>query len=141
MPDIMHLTNINASTELVYQAITTAEGIRNWWTRDAVIDSTIGGIGEFGFFNRRIVTKIEITELKPPVRVGWKTISSGAPGGWSGTTVTFDLRNEGSETVLSFAHRGFEHADEGYARVTTGWGIYLGSLKQYLEMGKGAPRE
>jgi uncharacterized protein YndB with AHSA1/START domain len=35
MPDIMHLVKINASPERVYQALTTPEGIRNWWTRDA----------------------------------------------------------------------------------------------------------
>jgi hypothetical protein len=39
--------------------------------------------------------------------------------------------------VLSFAHRGFAQADEGYARVTTGWGYYLVSLQLYLETGKG----
>jgi len=138
MPDIMHLVKIHASPERVYQALTTAEGIRNWWTRDAVLDSKIGGTGEFGFFERRIVTKMEVDEFKPPVRVGWKTISSAAPG-WDGTTITFDLRAEGSDTVLSFAHRGFKQADEGYARTTTGWGYYLVSLQQYLETGKGAP--
>ena len=42
MPDIMHLIKIRVSPERVYQAITTAEGIRNWWTRDAVLDSRIG---------------------------------------------------------------------------------------------------
>lgn len=71
--------------------------------------------------------------------MGWKTISANAPRGWDGTTITFDLRGEGGDTVLSFAHRGFEHADEGYVLVTTGWGYYLVSLQQYLQTGKGAP--
>jgi hypothetical protein len=30
MPDIMHLIKIRAAPEQVYQALTTAEGIRNW---------------------------------------------------------------------------------------------------------------
>jgi len=42
MPDIMHLIKIRVSPERVYEALTTAEGIRNWWTRDAVLDSKIG---------------------------------------------------------------------------------------------------
>jgi hypothetical protein len=41
--------------------------------------------------------------------------------------------------MLLFAHRGFKQADEGYARVTTGWAYFLISLQQYLETGKGAP--
>jgi hypothetical protein len=89
MPDIMHLVKIRAAPERVYQALTTAEDIRNRW---------------------------------------------------EGTTLSFDLRAEGSDTVLSFAHRGFNQADEGYARVTTGWAYYLISLQQYLETGKGARR-
>jgi uncharacterized protein YndB with AHSA1/START domain len=140
MPDIMHLVRMHASPERVYQALTTAAGIRNWWTRDAVLDSKIGGTGEFGFNVRRVVTKIRVDQLEPPVRVGWKTIASNAPGGWDGTTITFDLRGEGSDTVLSCAHRGFAQADEGYTRVTTGWGHYLVSLQLYLETGKGTPR-
>jgi hypothetical protein len=81
---------------------------------------------------------MRVDELKGPVRVSWTTISSFRPE-WNGTTITFDLRAEGSDTVLSFAHRGFKQADEGYAVTTTGWGYYLVSLQQYLETGKGAP--
>ncbi len=49
MPDIMHLITICASPERVYQALTTADGIRNWWTRDADLDGEVGGTGEFRF--------------------------------------------------------------------------------------------
>lgn len=139
MPDIMHLVTIHGSPERVYQALATAEGIRNWWTRDADLESKIGGTGEFRFYEGKAVTTVSVEALEVPVRVGWKTISSDAPGGWDGTTITFDLRAEGSDTVLSFAHRGFAQADEGYARVTTGWAYYLVSLQQYLETGRGAP--
>lgn len=80
---------------------------------------------------------MRVDELQPPVRVGWKTISSTAPGGWDGTTITFDLRVEGSDTVLSLAHRGFAQAGDDYARVTMGWDHYLVSLQLYLETGRG----
>jgi uncharacterized protein YndB with AHSA1/START domain len=100
MPDILHLVKIRASPERVYEALTTAEGIRNWWTRDAVFDSKIGGSGEFGFYEHNGVTKVSVDELKPPVRVVWTTVSSSAPGGWVGTTIAFDLRAEGSAAFL-----------------------------------------
>ena len=138
MPDIMHLIRIGVFPEQVYKALTTTEGIRNWWTRDAHLDAEVGGTGEFRFSEGRRVTKVVIDELWPPVRVGWKTVSSFRPE-WEGTTITFDLRTEGSGTVLSFAHRAFAQADEGYAVTTTGWGYYLASLQQYVERGEGAP--
>jgi hypothetical protein len=71
--------------------------------------------------------------------VGWKTVSSNTPEGCDGTTINFDLRAEGSDTVLSFTLRGFPGANEGYARVMTGWGYYLMSFQLYLETGQGTP--
>ena len=114
MPDIMHLVKIHASADQVYQAITTAEGVRNWWTRDTAL------------------------ELTPQTHVGWKMISSGLPA-FDGTTVAFDLRANGGDTMLAFAHRGFKRADDGFAGATTRWGFYLVSLKRYLEGGQGSP--
>ena len=140
MPDILHLLKIQASPERVYEALTAAEGIRNWWTRDADLETTIGGRGEFRFssYGDRQLTQVEVAELAAPLRVRWKVTSSFRPE-WIGTAVTFDLQAEGSSTVLRFAHRGFEQADDIYALCTTGWAYYLVSLHQYLETGRGAP--
>jgi uncharacterized protein YndB with AHSA1/START domain len=123
MPDILHLVKIQASPERVYRALTTSEGIRNWWTRDADIDDAVGGIGEFRFgaYGGSSVTKVSIEELEPSVRVRWKTVESFRPE-WAGTSISFDLRPEKSGTSLLFAHRGFAQADEIYALTTTGWG-------------------
>ena len=141
MPDILHLIKINVPIERVYQAIATAEGIRNWWTREADLDETVGGTGEFRFSAygaNRHATSVSIEELKPPFRVAWKTISSFRPE-WSGTTITFELRQEGNATVVLFAHRDFAQPDESFALFNTGWAYYLVSLRQYLETGHGAP--
>jgi uncharacterized protein YndB with AHSA1/START domain len=139
MPDIMHLIKIKASPERVYTALTTAEGIRNWWTRDTNLDDRVGGTGTFRFYRGRVVTKVRIEELTSFSRVAWKTMTSNAPGDWEGTTITFDLSADSDDTKLLFAHRGFAQADENYARVTTGWAYFLISLQQYVETGVGAP--
>ena len=122
MADIMHLVKIAAPPERVYEALTTTEGIRNWWARDADFDAAT----------------VTIKELEPPLHVVWKTSSSFRPE-WGGTTIIFDLRAEADHTVVSFAHRGFEQADERYAVTTTGWGVALASLRSYLETGTGSP--
>ena len=138
MPDILHLLKIQALPERVYQALTTAQGIRDWWTRDADLDSQIGGAGEFRFYQGRVVATVKIDELEPPARVAWMTVACSLPS-WDGTKITFDLRRDGSDTVIRFAHRGFEQAGDDYASTTTGWGYYLLSLRRYLETGEGAP--
>jgi uncharacterized protein YndB with AHSA1/START domain len=137
MADIMHLVKIAVPPERVYEALTTPEGIRNWWTRDADLDAVAGGTGTFRFHGGNDVT-VAVRELEPPLHVMWKTTSS-FRSEWKGTTIVFDLRVDAGGTVLSFAHRGFEAADERYAVTTTEWGVYLASLQQYLETGTGSP--
>jgi uncharacterized protein YndB with AHSA1/START domain len=135
MHDIMHLMKIHAPSERVYDAITTAEGIRQWWTRDAAIEAKVGAAGEFGFNARRFVARVTVEELDPTTRVRWRVANSA----WQASDIAFDLKAEDSDTTLVFAHRGFPHADQGYASATTRWGFYLLSLKRYLQTGKGTP--
>ena len=141
MYDIRHLIRIHASPERIYRALTTADGIHGWWTRDADLDDAVGGTGEFRFYGGKGVTVVRIAELDRPRRVGWETVSSNAPGGWVGTTITFDLRADGDDTILTLAHRGFAEPSDGVALVNTGWAYYLVSLQQYLETGEGAPQQ
>ena len=135
MPDILHGLKIKASPVQTYQAIATAEGIRNWWTRDAMLESVPGGSGEFGFYGRRFIAQVTIEKLEPPQRVAWKVKNAA----WDGDSIVFEIRPEGAGARLSFFHRGFREADQRYASATTRWGSYLLSLKNYLETGKGSP--
>ncbi|MGH8397272.1 MAG: SRPBCC family protein [Gammaproteobacteria bacterium] len=138
MADILHLIKIRAPRERLYQALATAEGVRAWWTRDADLDTKVGGAGEFRFAGGKRITKVRIEELKPSARVVWKVLSAPMPT-WAETTISFDLSTDDDGTLLHFAHRGIKQADELFAISTTAWGYFLVSLKQYLETGKGTP--
>lgn len=135
MHDIMHLIRIHAPSERAYEAITTADGIRQWWTRDAAIEPRVGAAGEFGFNGKRFVARVTIEELNPVTRVRWRVAISA----WPGNDIEFNLKADGSDTTLLFAHRGFPDVDERLASATTRWGFYLFSLKRYLQTGKGMP--
>jgi uncharacterized protein YndB with AHSA1/START domain len=138
MPEIMHLIKIRAAQDKIYQAVSTAEGIRNWWTRDAALDAKVGGSGEFGFYGHRMVIKVKVAESIPPGHLVWDAVSS-TGGAFDGTTISFDLKSEEGVTSLLFAHRGFKPDGNNIASATTRWGFYLLSLKRYLEGGKGTP--
>lgn len=135
MQDIMQLIKIHASSERVYEAITTADGLRQWWTRDAAIEPKVGAAGEFGFNGKRFVARVTVEELNPVTRVRWKVANSA----WPGDDIEFNLKADGNDTTLLFAHRGFPRADEVFASATTRWGFYLLSLKRYMQTGKGTP--
>lgn len=129
MPDIMHLVKLKASPAAVYEALTTSEGVRAWWTSDADLEEKVGGFGVFRFYGGGKVTRVRIDELDVPNRVRWTVVDSFRRE-WIGTTISFDLKPADDGAQLLFAQRGFPEADENYAICTTGWGIYFDRLQQ-----------
>lgn len=138
MADILHLLQIQAPPEAVYQAIATIDGVRNWFSRDADFHSKVGGSGEIRFADGQRVIKMEIEELKPIGRVAWRVLSAAMPN-WANTRVEFEIGAGDDGTLLHFAHRGFPGADDFFAMSATAWAGFLISLKQYAETGKGMP--
>ena len=80
---------------------------------------------------------MKIIELTPPRRVVWRCVDG--PDEWKGTTLTFDLRADGDETVVVFTHAGWHEPVEFMHHCTTAWGYYLLSLKHGLEGAKATP--
>ncbi|MBU6478042.1 MAG: SRPBCC domain-containing protein [Xanthomonadaceae bacterium] len=138
MADILHQVQIDAPREAVYRAISTAEGVRSWLSRDADLGVTVGGNGEIRFAGGTRVLKVRLEELSPSTRVAWKVLSAAMPT-WADTRVEFSMDTEDTGTKLRFAHRGFPPADELFAMSATIWASFLISMKQYLETGKGTP--
>ncbi|AXC09797.1 Aha1 domain protein [Acidisarcina polymorpha] len=140
MPDIMHRLSISSDPQRVYAAITTTEGVRSWWVRDADLEPWVGGSGEFRFlhYGPGHIHRITIEALMPEQEVTWR-IQSSFISEWNGTQIAFHLTRSNAGTDIRFAHRGYMKADDIYAMCTTGWGYYLVSLKQYVETGEGGP--
>lgn len=137
MPDILHELTIAVPPEKVYEAITEEAGLAAWWTTASKAKPKVGSVSEFSFMNGQVVFKIEITQLDPPHKVGWKPLQ-GAPD-WPGTRITWDLSAVDNGTKVLFGHRDYASTDGSFASVNFSWGWYLASLKAYLETGKGNP--
>lgn len=136
MPDIQHSLLIHSNKEKVYNAIATQEGVHNWWTVQAKIRSEIGGKAEFRFGEEYLII-VEITELVPHVKVGWKCQEGDKQ--WVGTNFSFELDEQNGNTTLCFGHLNWESQTEFFAHCNFQWGKYLMSLKNYCESGKGQP--
>jgi len=62
------------------------------------------------------------------------------PEEWIGTTISFDLKQEGDWTIILFKHQGWKEPASGvHAALQHQVGVFLPSLKSLLETGKGAP--
>jgi uncharacterized protein YndB with AHSA1/START domain len=136
MVDIIHRIGVeNSSPAQVYSALTTLDGLAGWWAEKTTGDTALGGTIEFRFGPGGI--DMRVAELEPGRRVRWE-IADG-PEEWLGTTVQWDIRQDGDYTILLFAHAGWREPVEFMHHCSTKWATFLMSLKQLLETGEGAP--
>jgi uncharacterized protein YndB with AHSA1/START domain len=136
MVDILHKAGIKSSSPSdVYKALTTLEGLSAWWTGDTQGEGNAGGVLLFRFgsggFDMRVL------ELDPDRRVLWRVVDG--PQEWIGTTIEWELRQEGDWTIILFKHGGWKEPVEFMHHCSTKWGVFLLSLKSLLETGKGTP--
>lgn len=136
MADILHRIGIEHTTPgAVYERLTTLDGLSSWWTDDTRGDPGAGGTIEFRFLPGSIF--MSVGELVPDQRVVWSPVTE--PEEWVGTTVTWDLRQDGDFTIVLFEHTGWAEPTEFMHHCSTKWATFLMSLKQAVETGVGAP--
>lgn len=136
MPDILHKVGIkSASPNDAYKALTTIEGLSDWWTRDTQGQSKVGEVISFRFGSNGGFD-MKVLELDPGRRVLWQVTDG--PAEWIGTKVSFDIKQDGDYTIVLFKHQGWKEPVEFMHHCSTKWGTFLMSLKSLLETGKGA---
>lgn len=138
MADIIHRIGIRAPAARVHQAVATAGGIAGWWTRDTTEqDGTVAAR-----FLRRDGSEIggmdfAVSQPAPHTAVHWRFTAG--PEEWLGTTVTFDLAEDGEQTIVNFGHRDWQEPIEFMAHCSMKWAVFLLSLRQFVETGTGRP--
>lgn len=133
MVDILHRVGMTATPDQVFAALTTVDGLAGWWTTDTSGD---GGLlqfrfGDLGGFDMKVL------DLQPDRRVLWEVVEG--PAEWIGTTVSFDLAQDGEWTIVRFEHAGWREPVEFMNHCSTKWATFLLSLKSLVETGSGRP--
>jgi len=134
MAAIKHLFHIAAPREKVYKALTTVDGLSNWWTIETTGDGKPGGVLEFKFGNFGS-NKMKVKETKENEFVSWECV--GGPADWIGTTLTFQLDDSADKTRVRFSHDGWKEANDFYAGCSFSWALYMQSLRQFCQTGNG----
>ena len=142
MVDILHRVGIKASSDEVYKALATRDGLAAWWTTDTKgdSDSKPGAVIKFRFSadGREIGGfDMKVLELRPAARVLWEVVEG--PAEWIGTKVSFELKQEGDYSIVLFKHQDWKEPVEFMHHCSTKWATFLMSLKALVETGKGAP--
>lgn len=144
MPNYNTELLIQAPPRRLYQALITQEGLQGWWTESCTIGDGVGARSTFYFGETWKIMRT--AGLKPDAEVRWTCTDShiAVPGlkrtdEWIGTDIVFRIVPRGEQTLLQFEHIGLTPQIECYALCTSGWHQFLGSLKRYVETGKGTP--
>lgn len=141
MINIIHRVGIKAPIHKVYDALSTIEGIAGWWTQQTTGISEVGKNIELGFFSLEGTElggmNMEVKALEATTKVHWYFING--PEEWIGTDVAFNLKQEGDFTIVLFGHRNWREEVEFTSHCSMKWAVFLLSLKDYVETGKGRP--
>jgi uncharacterized protein YndB with AHSA1/START domain len=138
MADIIHRVGIKAPISDVFAAVSTVVGVAGWWTKQ-----TTGAGNEMDVrFQSPSGQEIggmamEVTTVEPNRKVQWHFRTG--PEEWIGTDATFDLRQDGEYTILLFGHRNWREPVEFMSHCSMKWAIFMLSLKELVETGRGKP--
>jgi uncharacterized protein YndB with AHSA1/START domain len=141
MFDIIHRIGIKSPATQAYEALTTLEGLAQWWTDEVRGDGRIGGKIEFYFRSETGELKgkivMEVQALDAPKEVRWRCVEG--PAEWVGTDINFQLSEQDDQTIVLFGHRNWREAVEFMSHCSMKWATFLLSLREYVETGKGKP--
>lgn len=129
---------VDAPIERVWEALTSAEELAQWFGDSAEIDLQPGGRARFGWSEFNSTTDCIIEAVDRPSRFSfrWDAVS-GSPVEEVSTHVEFTLRTEGEATHVTMLESGFadlpeDAYQERIDKNTSGWDAELPELSAYL---------
>ena len=144
-----HELEIAAPPDVVWQAITEAAELVNWFPLGAAVDPGEGGSITYRW-GEGVVGVSRVLAWQPPrhLRTSWmEPVLPGAGGADDPqqrlTVVDWHIEGRGGATLLRLVHSGFARDaawDTEFDGTLRGWSFELRSLKHYLERHRGRAR-
>ena len=128
---IYHLLHIKTPIDEDFNALTSIEELKLWYTSEVQGSSKLNEIIEFKFggieFNTRVI------ELVANKKIVMECVASSLP--IVGQQVTYELDENDDKTRVRFSQDGFKELDDFYANMNFSASKYLESLRQYCQNG------
>lgn len=145
MSDIRHRFTIKAPPAAVYAALTSSDGIADWWTVDVSGDPGPGGRFQVSFGSPPD-SWLAVVSADENALVEWESQPLDQPDPphsiWHGTQVSFALKETKSGgTDVDLRHSGWAEFNDSVAFCNTTWARLMRGLRQALEAGGGPSRE
>ncbi len=134
METIYHLLDVPAEKkEELLKALTTPDGFAGWWTAKTVQPEP--DILRFHFpgdYHKDFRASIQNDD-----HIEYECID--AHPEWVGTTISFKLMEDNGRIIVNFRHGGWKDQTPMYGICNYHWALYMKSLKDLVEKGKGNP--
>ena len=134
---------ISAKPESVYKTIT--KDIDKWWT-ELSNQAVQNGDQLTVRFEKTTSWVMTVSEAFPNRSLVWKVVEANhdldelvEKDEWKETTIKWEIAENETGSKVTLTHQGLVPVLECYEICHAGWGFFLGSLKSYLETGKGYP--
>lgn len=134
METIYHLFDVPATNkEALHEALTSVKGLSEWWTTktESLGKQTLRFHFGGGYFKEFTIEK------ESPEKVVWKCIK-GNPE-WLDTMISFEMQEDGDKVTVHFRHSKWKEQSSMYGICNYHWALYMKSLKDLVETGKGNP--
>jgi len=136
MADIVHNFPIKSSSQKVFEAISTPNGLSSWWSENCAATPAKGALYQFGFGPGYEWCAV-VTQWEPGKKFELRFTE--ADDDWRETLVGFHLQEANGTTEVKFHHFGWPQANEHYQISCFCWAMYLRLLKRYVEVGEVVP--
>ena len=136
MANIKHRFTILAPRRAVFEAVSTVEGFRKWWTDRTTGETRIGGLITFSFNKDVARFKVIRKEIHQFIELAYHGKKDDE---WFNTKILIRLNVKDHDTIVDFQHNDYRLENDFYAMCNYTWGRYLKSLKDYCETGEGQP--
>ena len=130
MADIVHDFPINASSQRVFQAVSSPAGLDSWWTKRSSGEPAQGNEYVLWFGPEddwRAVVSRCVANSEFELRL------TRSQQDWQDTRVGFFLDEAKGVTKVRFHHLDWPEASDHYRTSSFCWAMYLRLLKRYVE--------
>lgn len=140
-----HYTTTISVDKDILSVFNSIKNFRAWWSEE--IEGNTDQLGETFFYHYKDVhlCKIKLIEIVDGKKLVYLVVDNAFnfiqdKTEWINTKLIFEVSTEGNKTKIVFTHEGLVPEYECYNVCNDAWTSYIqGSLKNYIENGKGNP--
>jgi uncharacterized protein YndB with AHSA1/START domain len=138
MADILQDFPVDARPHRVFEAVSTPDGLNNWWTLTSTGKPIEGTDYELNFgphHHWQAIVACSVPDSEFELQM------TKADDDWTGSYVGFRLELRDKKTWIRFRHSNWPEINEHFRVSCHCWAMYLRILRRYLEYGEIVPYE